>query len=134
MIKTEVDFLSDFTLQLHVLFIRIVKSEIGEVSVHEYKECERDRKVALYRDKGKQENAGSLGHLHFVQVYTVLCTQLPNTIPREIRSDRINHKGKSKSGRASNIRYARQVAGTATWLKALHDIPSTGLAKARSGS
>ena len=132
--KTEVDFLSDFTLQLHVLFIRIVKSEIGEVSVHEYKECERDRKVALYRDKGKQENAGSLGHLHEVQVYTVLCTQLPNTILQEIRSDRINHKGKSKSGRASNIRYARQVAGTATWLKALHDVPSTGLAKARSGS
>ena len=57
--KTEVDFLSDFTLQLHVLFIRIVKSEIGEVSVHEYKECERDRKVALilktidFRVKGK---------------------------------------------------------------------------------
>ena len=60
MIKTEVDFLSDFTLQLHVLFIRIVKSEIGEVSVHEYKECERDRKVALYRDK---ENKRIQDHL-----------------------------------------------------------------------
>ena len=130
--KTEVDFLSDFTLQLHVLFIRIVKSESEKFRYMEYKECERDRKVALYRDKEKQENAGSLGH--FVQVYTVLCTQFPNTILRERRSDRINHKGKSKSGCASNIHYARQVAGMATWLKALYDVPSTGLAKARSGS
>ena len=100
----------------------------------EYKECERDRKVALYRDKGKQENAGLVGYLHFMQVYTVLYTQLPNIILWEIRSDYINHKEKSKLGHASNIRYARQVASTATWLKALHDVPSTGLAKARSGS
>ena len=131
--KTEVDFLSDFTLQLHVLFIHIVKSESEKFRYMEYKECERDRKVALYRDKGKQENAGSLGHLHFVQVYMVLCTQLPNTILRERRSDRIKHKEKSKLGCVSNIRYARQVTSTVTWLKALHDIPLTGLAKARLG-
>ena len=132
--KTEVDFLSDFTLQLHVLFIRIVKSELEKFQYMKYKECECDLVVALYRDKGKQENAGSLGYLHEVQVYTVLYIQLPNTIPWERRSDRIKHKGKSKLGRISNICYARQVAGTATWLKALHDVPSTSLAKARSGS
>ena len=63
MIKTKVDFLSDFTLQLHVLFIRIVKSESEKFWYMEYKECERDRKVALYRDKEKQENTESLGHL-----------------------------------------------------------------------
>ena len=73
----------------------------------EYKECECDRKVALYRDKEKQENAGSLGYLYEVQVYTVLCIQLPNTILQERRSDHINHKGKSKLGRMSNIHYAR---------------------------
>ena len=132
--KTKVDFLSDFTLWLHVLFICIVKSESEKFRYMKYKECECDRKVALYRDKGKQENAGLLGHLHFVQVYTVLCTQLPNTILRERRSDRIKHKGKSKSGCTSNIHYARQVAGMVTWLKALHNVLSTGLAKARSGS
>ena len=105
--KTEVDFLSDFTLRLHVLFICIVKSESEKFQYKKYKECERNLAVALYRDKEKQENAGSVGHLHEVQVYMVLYTQLPNTIPRETRSDRINHKGKSKSGCASNIRYAR---------------------------
>ena len=99
----------------------------------EYKECERNLAVTLYRDKGKQENAGSLGHLHFVQVYTVLCTQLLNTILWEIRSDCINHKGKSKLGCMSNIHYTRQVASMVTWLKALYDVLLTGLAKARLG-
>ena len=100
----------------------------------EYKEYKCNLVVALYRDKGKQENIGSLEYLHKVQVYMILYIQLPNTILWEIRSDHIKHKGKSKSGHASNIRYARQVAGMATWLKALHDVLSTGFAKARSGS
>ena len=60
MIKTEVDFLSDFTLQLHILFICIVKSELEKFRYMEYKECERDHKVALYRDK---ENKRMQDHL-----------------------------------------------------------------------
>ena len=95
----------------------------------------RSRCTEIKENKKMQDHLDTCtSHLHEVQVYTVLYTQLPNTIPREIRSDRINHKGKSKSGRASNIRYARQVAGMVTWLKALHDVPLTSLVKARLGS
>ena len=107
MIKTEVDFLSDFTLQLHILFIYIVKSELEKFWYMKYKEYECDCKVALYRDKEKQENAGLVEHLHFVQVYMILYIQLPNIILQEIRSDYINHKGKTKLGHTSNIHYTR---------------------------
>ena len=58
--KTKVDFLSDFTLWLHVLFICIVKSESEKFRYMKYKECECDRKVALYRDK---ENKRMQDHL-----------------------------------------------------------------------
>ena len=58
--KTEVDFLSDFTLRLHILFIRIVKSESEKFRYKKYKECERDLAVALYRDN---ENKRMQDHL-----------------------------------------------------------------------
>ena len=58
--KTEVDFLSDFTLRLHVLFIRIVKSESEKFRYMKYKECERDLAVALYKDN---ENKRMQDHL-----------------------------------------------------------------------